>query len=382
MKKVLSVFGTRPEVIKLAPIMMLLDSNPEFKHISCATAQHRELLDDALAAFNLSPDIDLDIMKQDQSLHSLTSSVILGLGEVISGEKPDVVLVHGDTTTSMGAALAAFYLGSPIAHVEAGLRTHDLHAPFPEELNRQITGKIATWHFAPTEKARQNLLAEGTNDNQIWVTGNTVVDALNLTIKRLECDELLRDNIGASLDASVGYVPPDKPLVLITGHRRENFDGGLFRICEAIRILALAYPEVSFIYSMHPNPNVMTMVQSQLSGLGNVRLVHALAYLEFVLLMNKCLFILTDSGGIQEEALVLRKPVLVLRDKTERSEGLTAGGAMLVGSKTEDIVLGATRILENRSEVFVHEVDRWAYGDGFAAQRIIRELTRQPSTTS
>jgi len=382
MKKVLSVFGTRPEVIKLAPVMLLLDSNPQFDHIKCATGQHRELLDDALKAFNISPDIDLDIMTQDQSLYSLASSVILGLGEVIGREKPDVVLVHGDTTTSMGASLAAFYCGAPVAHVEAGLRTHDLRAPFPEELNRQITGKIARWHFAPTEKARQNLLAEGTSDNRIWVTGNTVVDALNLTIKRLDNDGLLRDQIGASLDASIGHASHENPLVLITGHRRENFDGGLSRICEAIRILALAYPAVTFVYSVHPNPNVMSMVQSKLSGLGNVRLVHALAYLDFVSIMNMCLFILTDSGGIQEEALVLRKPVLVLRDKTERSEGLSAGGAKLVGSKTEEIVLEATKLLENRSDVAVQELDRWAYGDGFAAGRIISELMHHLGTTN
>jgi len=249
-------------------------------------------------------------------------------------------------------------------------------------LNRQITGKVARWHFAPTERARQNLLAEGVSDSQIWVTGNTVVDALNLTNKRLESDDALRDQISASLNISIGLASIENPLVLITSHRRENFDGGLFRICKAIGILASAHPQVTFVYTLHPNPSVMSMVQTQLSGLENVRLVHALPYLDFVLLMNRSLFILTDSGGIQEEALVLKKPVLVLRDKTERSEGLTTGGAMLVGSRTEEIVVEATKLLENQSTLVIQESDRWAYGDGFAAERIIRELMRHPDITN
>ena len=333
MKTILLVFGTRPEAIKMAPLVKAFQQKPEdFKTVVCVTGQHREMLDQVLKIFDIKPDYDLNIMKQGQDLYDVTARVLTGMRDVLKEVRPDVVLVHGDTTTSTAAALGAFYQQIPVAHVEAGLRTHNIYSPWPEEMNRQITGRIATYHFAPTQLSRENLLAEGVKDRKISVTGNTVIDALHIVVKKIKNDATLDQSLAAEL-AVAGYdtsrLEGGKRLVLITGHRRENFGDGFISMCRAIKDLTAQFPDVDFVYPMHLNPNVRKPIHevfgADLTGLGNMFFIEPLEYLSFVYLMEKANIVLTDSGGIQEEAPGLGKPVLVMRDTTERPEALEAG---------------------------------------------------------
>ena len=340
MKKIMLVFGTRPEAIKMAPLVKEFQKHPEtFQTIVCVTGQHRQMLDQVLQLFEITPDYDLNIMKQGQDLYDVTARVLTGMRDVLKEAQPDVVLVHGDTTTSTAAALAAFYQQIPVGHVEAGLRTHNIYSPWPEEMNRQITGRIATYHFAPTPLSRQNLLTEAVADEKITVTGNTVIDALYWVVNKIKNDNTLNTELSEVLKQA-GYdttrLTSGKKLVLITGHRRENFGDGFINMCTAIKDLTQKYPEVDFVYPMHLNPNVRKPIHEvfgeDLSNLGNMFFIEPLEYLSFVFLMEKATIVLTDSGGIQEEAPGLGKPVLVMRDTTERPEALSAGTVKLVGT--------------------------------------------------
>ncbi|HBI22299.1 MAG TPA: UDP-N-acetylglucosamine 2-epimerase (non-hydrolyzing) [Legionella sp.] len=360
MAQILCVIGTRPEAIKMAPVILALKEQPWAAVRVLATAQHRHMLDQVLNFFGIDPDIDLDIMRPNQALTTLTARLLLDLDDVLQAEKPDVVLVQGDTTTVMTVALACFYHRIPIGHVEAGLRTWDMQNPFPEEANRVIAGKLARWHFAPTEGSRQNLLREGVPDSEIIVTGNTVIDALLMTAaKDLE--------IGIDLDAN-------KRLVLITSHRRENFGEPFRNICRAFRTLAENNPEVQFLYPVHPNPNVKDVVYEFLAGLPNFTLCEPLDYAPFIAAMKRACFILTDSGGVQEEAPALGKPVLVLRDETERPEAVEQGVVKLVGPNYERIVEEAQLLLDDEAAYKAMARGVSPYGDGHAAERIVKTL--------
>lgn len=382
MKKILLVFGTRPEAIKMAPLVKALQAQQEhFTTIVCVTAQHREMLDQVLAIFDIQPDYDLNIMKQDQDLYDVTARVLLGMRDVLREAQPDIVLVHGDTTTSAAAALAAFYQQIPVGHVEAGLRTHDIYSPWPEEMNRQLTGRIATYHFSPTPLSKQNLLRENVNENQILVTGNTVIDALHIVVDRLLNDEDLRakqDRVLADAGYDVNRLKDGKKLVLITGHRRENFGDGFMHMCTAIRDLKNKYPEMDFVYPMHLNPNVRKPIHKvfgeDLSNLGNMFFIEPLQYLEFVHLMAKSTIVLTDSGGIQEEAPGLGKPVLVMRDTTERPEALEAGTVHLVGTDYDKIVGEVSTLLDDAAAYERMSKAVNPYGDGHACERIVEFL--------
>lgn len=376
------VFGTRPEAIKMAPLVKAFAALPEeFETVVCVTGQHREMLDQVLRIFEIVPDYDLNIMKQGQDLYDVTARVLTGMREVLKEAKPDVVLVHGDTTTSMAAALAAFYQQIPVGHVEAGLRTHNIYSPWPEEMNRQLTGRMATWHFAPTPLSRQNLLAEGVKEEAVTVTGNTVIDALYWVVDKIKSDKTLDAEL-ESLLAKAGYdtgrLKDGRRLVLITGHRRENFGDGFIRMCRAIKALTEKYPEVDFVYPMHLNPNVRRPIHEvfgeDLSHLGNMFFIEPLEYLSFVYLMEKSFIVLTDSGGIQEEAPGLGKPVLVMRDTTERPEALEAGTVKLVGTDYDKIVGEVSALLEDKGyyETMSHAVN--PYGDGRACGRILKFL--------
>lgn len=379
MKKILLVFGTRPEAIKMAPLVKKLQSMPEdFQTIVCVTGQHREMLDQVLHIFDIIPDYDLNIMKQGQDLYDVTSRVLLGMREVLKEVQPDMVLVHGDTTTSTAAALAAFYQQIPVGHVEAGLRTGNIYSPWPEEMNRLMTGRIATYHFSPTPLSKQNLLSENVNENQILVTGNTVIDALHIVVERLQNDEDLRaeqDRVLAAAGYDVHRLEDGKKLVLITGHRRENFGDGFIHICTAIRDLKNKYKEVDFVYPMHLNPNVRKPIHEvfgeDLSDLGNLFFIEPLQYLEFVHLMAKSTIVLTDSGGIQEEAPGLGKPVLVMRDTTERPEALESGTVHLVGTDYDKIVNKVSTLLEDAEAYEKMSKAVNPYGDGHACERIV-----------
>lgn len=382
MKKVMLVFGTRPEAIKMAPLVKEFQKHPElFKTIVCVTGQHREMLDQVLKIFEITPDYDLNIMKQGQDLYDVTARVLTGMRDVLKEAAPDVVLVHGDTTTSMAAALAAFYQQIAVGHVEAGLRTHNIYSPWPEEMNRQITGRIATYDFAPTPLSRSNLIAEGIADDRITVTGNTVIDALYLVVDKIKKNKELEAELKASLKAA-GYdttrLADRRKLVLITGHRRENFGDGFISMCEAIKALTQKYPDVDFVYPMHLNPNVRRPIHKvfgeTLEGLGNMHFIEPLEYLSFVYLMEKSTIVLTDSGGIQEEAPGLGKPVLVMRDTTERPEALEAGTVKLVGTDYDMIVSETSRLLDD--EEYYNKMSRAVnpYGDGKACQRIVTTL--------
>lgn len=378
------VFGTRPEAIKMAPLVKELQSRKdEFETIVCVTGQHREMLDQVLHIFDIKPDYDLNIMKQGQDLYDVTSRVLLGLRNVLKDVKPDVVLVHGDTTTSMAAALAAFYQQIPVGHIEAGLRTHNIYSPWPEEMNRQITSRIATYDFAPTPLSRQNLLEEGVSEEKITVTGNTVIDALHMVVKRIrdnkELDKKLEEKLcGSGYD--INRLANGKKLVLITGHRRENFGDGFINMCTAIKDLTQKYPEVDFVYPMHLNPNVRKPIHQifgeDLANLGNMFFIEPLEYLEFVYLMEKSNIVLTDSGGIQEEAPGLGKPVLVMRDTTERPEAVTSGTVKLVGTNYEAIVYNVSRLLDNQQSYNEMSKAVNPYGDGLACPRIANILTK------
>ena len=379
MKKILLVFGTRPEAIKMAPLVKKLQAMSEyFETIVCVTGQHREMLDQVLQIFDITPDYDLNIMKQGQDLYDVTSRVLLGMREVLKEVQPDMVLVHGDTTTSTAAALAAFYQQIPIGHVEAGLRTGNIYSPWPEEMNRLMTGRIATYHFSPTPLSKQNLLSENVNENKILVTGNTVIDALRIVVERLQNDEDLRaeqDRVLAAAGYDVHRLEDGKKLVLITGHRRENFGDGFIHICTAIRDLKIKYKEVDFVYPMHLNPNVRKPIHEvfgeDLSDLGNLFFIEPLQYLEFVHLMAKSTIVLTDSGGIQEEAPGLGKPVLVMRDTTERPEALVAGTVHLVGTSYDKIVNEVSTLLEDAEAYEKMSKAVNPYGDGHACERIV-----------
>ena len=382
MKKVMLVFGTRPEAIKMAPLVKAFQQQPEeFETVVCVTGQHREMLDQVLKIFEITPDYDLNIMKQGQDLYDVTARVLTGMRDVLKEAQPDVVLVHGDTTTSTAAALAAFYQQIPVGHVEAGLRTHNIYSPWPEEMNRQITGRIATYHFAPTPLSRQNLLAEGVKEEQVAVTGNTVIDALYMVVDKIKADRELDAQLEKLL-AEAGYdvkrLDGERRLVLITGHRRENFGDGFIRMCQAIKALTEKHPEVDFVYPMHLNPNVRRPIHEvfgeDLSRLGNMFFIEPLEYLSFVYLMEKSHIVLTDSGGIQEEAPGLGKPVLVMRDTTERPEALEAGTVKLVGTDYERIVTEVSALLSDRD--YYEGMSRAVnpYGDGRACGRIVRFL--------
>ncbi|MBQ7690423.1 MAG: UDP-N-acetylglucosamine 2-epimerase (non-hydrolyzing) [Muribaculaceae bacterium] len=383
MKKIMLVFGTRPEAIKMAPVVKELEKHPgEFETIVCVTGQHRQMLDQVLEIFGIQPNYDLDIMRPGQDLYDITSRVLLGMRDVLQRVKPDVVLVHGDTTTSTAAALAAFYQQIPVGHVEAGLRTHNIYSPWPEEMNRQITGRIATYNFAPTPLSRQNLLDEHTPDNQILVTGNTVIDALYWVVDKIKSKASLGAELAEALLES-GYdvsrlADGKRRMVLITGHRRENFGGGFQNICRAIKTLSERYPDVDFVYPMHLNPNVRKPIHDlfgqDLTAVGNLFFIEPLEYLRFVFLMEKADVVLTDSGGIQEEAPGLGKPVLVMRDTTERPEALDAGTVKLVGTDYDKIVGEVSLLLDD--EQAYHQMSHAVnpYGDGHASERIAKHL--------
>lgn len=372
------VFGTRPEAIKMAPLVKAFEKHPQdFTTLVCVTGQHREMLDQVLHLFDIVPDYDLNIMKQGQDLYDVTARVLVGMRDVLKQAKPDAVLVHGDTTTSTAAALAAFYQQIPVGHVEAGLRTHDIYSPWPEEMNRQITGRIATYHFAPTPLAQENLLKENILPQHITVTGNTVIDALYAVVEKIQQDRSLSGQLTERLQAA-GYDPlrigQGRRLVLITGHRRENFGEGFRNICRAIKTLSEKYPEVDFVYPMHLNPNVrrpIVEVFGQQHG-ANLFFIEPLEYLEFVFLMEKSTLVLTDSGGIQEEAPGLGKPVLVMRDTTERPEALAAGTVRLVGTDYDRITGEVSRLLDDKT--YYESMSRAVnpYGDGLACGRIVQ----------
>lgn len=381
MKKVLLVFGTRPEAIKMAPLVQEFRKHPQdFETIVCVTGQHRQMLDQVLEIFGIVPDYDLNIMKQGQDLYDVTARVLTGMRDVLEQTQPDVVLVHGDTTTSTAAALAAFYRQIPVGHVEAGLRTHNIYSPWPEEMNRQITGRIATYHFSPTPLSEKNLKEEKAG-GEIFVTGNTVIDALHHVVERLRTDSTLarkQEDILRQAGYEADRLHEGRKLVLITGHRRENFGDGFINMCTAIRDLKDKYPEVDFVYPMHLNPNVRQPIHQifgeDLSHLGNMFFIEPLQYLEFVYLMSKATIVLTDSGGIQEEAPGLGKPVLVMRDTTERPEALASGTVHLVGTDYDKIVGEVSTLLDDKEayERMCKAVN--PYGDGKACSRIVRAL--------
>ncbi|HCT5599789.1 TPA: UDP-N-acetylglucosamine 2-epimerase (non-hydrolyzing) [Klebsiella oxytoca] len=374
--KVLTVFGTRPEAIKMAPLVHALARDPHFEAKVCVTAQHREMLDQVLKLFSIVPDYDLNIMQPGQGLTEITCRILEGLKPVLESFKPDVVLVHGDTTTTMAASLAAFYQRIPVGHVEAGLRTGDLSSPWPEEGNRTLTGHLATYHFAPTETSRQNLLRENIADNRITITGNTVIDALFWVRDRVLSDEALRNE----LTQRYPFLANGKKMILVTGHRRESFGRGFEQICHALAEIAANNPDVQIVYPVHLNPNVSEPVNRILGHVENVMLIEPQDYLPFVWLMNRAWLILTDSGGIQEEAPSLGKPVLVMRDMTERPEAVSAGTVCLVGTDSQRIVNEVTRLLHDESAWQAMSRAHNPYGDGQACHRILSALKNNQVT--
>ena len=383
--RIMLVFGTRPEAIKMAPLVKEFQKySQEIKTIVCVTGQHREMLDQVLQIFEIHPNYDLNIMKQGQDLYDVTSRVLLGMRDVLKEAKPDVVLVHGDTTTSTAAALAAFYQQIPVGHVEAGLRTHDIYSPWPEEMNRLITSRIATYNFSPTPLSRQNLLDEGVKENSIAITGNTVIDALYWVVDKIRNDRVLNGELEGILINS-GYdvkrLNGGKKLVLITGHRRENFGDGFINICNAIKHLAEKYPDVDFVYPMHLNPNVRKPIHEvfgeDLSNIDNMFFIEPLEYLSFIYLMEKSNIVLTDSGGIQEEAPGLGKPVLVMRNTTERPEALNAGTVKLVGTNYLKIINEVSALLNDENYYKQMSMAVNPYGDGLACSRIVNFLTEK-----
>lgn len=387
MKKILIVFGTRPEAIKMCPLVKKFQEETEaFQTIVCVTGQHREMLDQVLHIFEVKPDFDLNIMQQGQDLYDITSRILLGMRDILSMCQPDLVLVHGDTTTSTAAALAAFYQQIPVGHVEAGLRTYNIYSPWPEEMNRQITSRIATFDFAPTPLSRENLLKENVSDEKIHVTGNTVIDALYWVVDKIKHTTELNEQLADTLRKAgydVGRLTEGRRLVLITGHRRENFGEGFIQMCSAIKDLARKYQDVDFVYPMHLNPNVRRPIHQvfgdDFSQLSNLFFIEPLEYLSFVYMMEKSFIVLTDSGGIQEEAPSLGKPVLVMRNTTERPEAVTAGTVRLVGTDYNTIVNEVARLLDNLNGAYQqmsHAVN--PYGDGLACQRIVDFLKTCP----
>lgn len=384
MKKIMLVFGTRPEAIKMAPLVKEFQKDTDnFQTIVCVTGQHCEMLDQVLHIFDIHPDYDLNIMKQGQDLYDVTARVLIGMRDVLQEARPDLVLVHGDTTTSTAAALAAFYQQIPVGHIEAGLRTHNIYSPWPEEMNRQITGRIATYHFSPTSLSKKNLLAEGIAEERITVTGNTVIDALYHVVRQIKNKDNLRQQLTNELERA-GYKisrlaeQSNRKLVLITGHRRENFGKGFIAMCKAIKTLAKKYPKVDFVYPMHLNPNVRKPIQEVFGDthLPNMFFIEPLEYLPFVYLMEQSTIVLTDSGGIQEEAPGLGKPVLVMRDTTERPEALDAGTVKLVGTDFIKILDETSRLLEDQNLYDQMSKAVNPYGDGLACQRIVTQIRK------
>ena len=382
MKKVMLVFGTRPEAIKMAPLVKEFQKQPKrVETVVCVTGQHREMLDQVLKIFDIKPDYDLNIMKQGQDLYDVTARVLTGMRDVLKEVKPDVVLVHGDTTTSTAAALAAFYQQIPVGHVEAGLRTHNIYSPWPEEMNRLLTGRLATYHFSPTPLSRNNLIKESVDDRNIIITGNTVIDALYWVVDKIKNNKEL-DNELEDILSKAGYdvnrLNNGKKLVLITGHRRENFGDGFINMCTAIKDLTVKYPDLDFVYPMHLNPNVRKPIHEvfgeNMSGLKNMFFIEPLEYLSFVYLMEKSSIVLTDSGGIQEEAPGLGKPVLVMRDTTERPEALDAGTVKLVGTDYNKIVNEVSSLIDDKAAYEKMSKAVNPYGDGLACGRIVNAL--------
>ena len=374
MKKILLVFGTRPEAIKMAPLVKALQKDPEhFETRVCVTAQHRQMLDQVLEVFGITPEYDLNIMAPNQDLYDITAKVLLGLREVLKDFRPDTVLVHGDTTTSMAASLAAFYMQIPVGHVEAGLRTYNMLSPWPEEMNRQVTDRICTYYFAPTEQSRANLLQENIDAKKIFITGNTVIDALLMAVDIISTTAGVKEKMAKELQEK-GYTVGDREYILVTGHRRENFGDGFLHICKAIKELAALHPEMDIVYPVHLNPNVQKPVYELLSGLSNVYLISPLDYLPFIYAMQHSTLLLTDSGGVQEEAPSLGKPVLVMRDTTERPEAVEAGTVKLVGTDAEAIVSNVTALLQDKEMYKRMSETHNPYGDGQACERIIAAL--------
>lgn len=374
MKKVLLVFGTRPEAIKMAPLVKAFqEDTTHFETKVCVTAQHRQMLDQVLEVFEIVPEYDLNIMAPNQDLYDITSKVLLGLRKILKDFCPDVVLVHGDTTTSMAASLAAFYAQIPVGHVEAGLRTYNMLSPWPEEMNRQVTDRICSWYFAPTEKSRQNLLRENVEDEKIAVTGNTVIDALLMAVDIIENKSGVKERLHQEI-CSKGYVVGARPYILVTGHRRENFGEGFLHICKAIKEIAALHPEMDIVYPVHLNPNVQKPVYELLSDLENVFLISPLDYLPFIYAMQHSTLLLTDSGGVQEEAPSLGKPVLVMRNTTERPEAVEAGTVRLVGTDASAIVENVSRLLKDKEVYRRMSETHNPYGDGEACRRILEVL--------
>ena len=370
------VFGTRPEAIKIAPLVHALKAEPDkFEIKICVTSQHREMLDQVLDIFNIKPDIDLNLMRQDQNLSNLTSLILNEMQSILKKYQPDAVLVHGDTTTTLATSIAAFYASIPVGHVEAGLRTHNMQAPFPEEFNRQTTSKIAKWHFAPTVLSKQNLLSENIDKSLITVTGNTVIDALHWVLKRIDKDKDRQKKLENILNINLSFNWKSESFVLITAHRRENFGDGFLQICSAIKELAFKYPNIRFIYPVHLNPNVSKPFYEILKGFDNIYLIKPLEYEPFIYLLKYSYIVLTDSGGIQEEAPSLGKPVLVMRDVTERPEGVESGTVELIGSNYHNIIQGVSRLLDNKK--YYQKISRShnPYGDGLACKRIVDVLS-------
>ena len=368
--KVLTVFGTRPEAIKMAPLVHALAKDPIFEAKVCVTAQHREMLDQVLKLFSIVPDYDLNIMQPGQGLTEITCRILEGLKPILAEFKPDVVLVHGDTTTTLATSLAAFYQRIPVGHVEAGLRTGDLYSPWPEEANRTLTGHLAMYHFSPTETSRQNLLRENVADSRIFITGNTVIDALLWVRDQVMSSDTLRSELAANYP----FIDPNKKMILVTGHRRESFGRGFEEICQALADIATTHQDIQIVYPVHLNPNVREPVNRILGHVKNVILIDPQEYLPFVWLMNHAWLILTDSGGIQEEAPSLGKPVLVMRDTTERPEAVTAGTVRLVGTDKQRIVEEVTRLLKDENEYQAMSRAHNPYGDGQACSRILEAL--------
>jgi len=371
MKKVLLVFGTRPEAIKMAPLVKAFEQEASIESKVCVTAQHRQMLDQVLGVFKIVPEYDLNLMSPGQDLYDITANVLLGMKGILGDFKPDIVLVHGDTTTTSATSLAAFYQKIKIGHVEAGLRTGDIYSPWPEEANRQITGILASYHFAPTTTSRGNLLREGKDEADILVTGNTVIDALFLALNKIENNKELKSDIIKNINTQY-KLDDTKRLILVTGHRRENFGQGFINICEALKTLAINNPDIDIVYPVHLNPNVQKPVNKLLSSVSNVHLIAPLQYEAFLYLMSKSYFIITDSGGVQEEAPSLGKPVLVMRDTTERPEALDAGTVKLVGTDSEMIIKEAQKLLDDKLEYERMSKAHNPYGDGKACEKIVK----------
>ena len=373
--KIIVAFGTRPEAIKMAPLILELRKYPlEFEVQVCVTGQHREMLYQVLEIFQINPEIDLDVMTPGQNLSETTSRILLGMGKVFEQEKPDLVLVHGDTSTTFATALAAFYKNIPVGHVEAGLRTYNIKSPFPEEFNRQAVSRIATLHFAPTQGCANNLISEFVDKSRIYVTGNTVIDAIEWVLRRVNEDSVFAQKVIEILNSKIDFDWQSKPFVLVTGHRRENFGKGFEEICRAIAESASRYPDLRFIYPVHMNPQVQEPVKRILGNSGNVILIEPLDYVAFSMLLARCSFVLTDSGGVQEEAPTLGKPVLLMRDTTERPESIERGTTYLVGASMTSILGGISRLIEDNQWRESMSLVHTAYGDGHAAKKIVSIL--------